>query len=119
MKKKNDNYTGCRIMIPFKIDVGLYLSYDDNSFELVNGEAACHPGNNKMIEEEAKLICEGKDIPDGFVESNCTSLFPFMLRLAGHSIDISTYILLLLIFKFNYRDITKHYLLLLLKWKML
>lgn len=88
--KKKTTYSEAKNVIAFKIDVRIVCCYNGVNYELVNGEAACHSGDDKIVQDEGKLTREGKDIQDCFVENQCSTLFPFMLQLVGPSIDIST-----------------------------
>lgn len=74
----------------FKIDIRIVFYYNSITYDLVNGEAACHSGDDKVVEDERKLTREGKDMQDAFIENHCGTLFPFMLQIVGSSINIST-----------------------------
>ena len=65
----------------------IYFGY---SFDLVNGEAASHSGDSKVIGDEGKLTREGKDMIDSYIKNNCSTIFPFLLQFIGSSIDISS-----------------------------
>lgn len=88
--KKKAAYDQSKNVVSFKIDIRIVFYYNGTTYDLVNGEAACHPGDDKVVEDKGKLTREGKDMQDRFIENHCHSLFPFMLQIVGSSINIST-----------------------------
>ncbi|CAO3675477.1 unnamed protein product [Rhizopus stolonifer] len=103
--KKKTIYSEAKNVIAFKIDVRIVCCYNGVNYELVNGEAACHSGDDKIVQDEGKLTREGKDIQNCFVENQCSTLFPFMLQLVGPLSILVRYILLHLVFILVFLDI--------------
>lgn len=87
-------YNDSKSVIAFKIDIRIVYQRNGIAYDLVNAEAARHEGNSKIVQNEGKLIREGKDMINHFIENHCDSIFPFMMQIVGPSIS-AAYTLLL------------------------
>lgn len=61
-------YNEARNVIGFKIDIRIIFNYNGSSHDLVNGEAAFHSADDKTVQDEGKLVREGKDMQDHFID---------------------------------------------------
>ncbi len=80
---KSELYHQSKNVIPFKIDIRIVYNHEDTDSNLVNGEVACHDGDDKAVADEGKLTREGKEIQDLLIENKRSQLFAWTVQHTG------------------------------------
>ncbi|KAI9009927.1 hypothetical protein CLU79DRAFT_686200, partial [Phycomyces nitens] len=92
-ESKKEQYPQTKSIHGFKIDIRLVLKVEEEEIDVAVGECAKKNGDNKAINDNAKLLRECKDTIDGLVnnlKNTNDEVMSYMIQITGSSCALST-----------------------------